>query len=349
MVTVSELNVGCRCRVTVEPAVEGYWPTCGRNPTRRDQVLPTPGLWTAAARPLLVADDSLKDNRELVIIDSSGRVVSKQVTWLEVTSDVELDQLTESRPRRSTATGPQDLVPVQPVSRSTCVVEFLLRAVRRRWTSRRDRGGTDRQRQLQDRTVHQRKEFQSRARERIMKLIDIMKAQLDEDRLLPGELPSLGIKDVRIADTLVHEHEDADGWLYAEVTLTYDAPSRRRSTAGHSPSKAYGPSKLPVDVLATLRKGRPVHYRRVEGLPGAVRGAGANGDVGPGEDGGLLRHPSWNGTTTRRTWPRGTGKPPIPADIAVLAFISGGKATIKMREYVERQRGALCLYDVVLF
>ena len=56
-------------------------------------------------------------------------------------------------------------------------------------------------------------------------MIDIVKARLDAktDSFLV-ELPSLGLRDVRIADTLVHEHERmlTDGF-YAEVTLSYDA------------------------------------------------------------------------------------------------------------------------------
>ncbi len=84
------------------------------------------------------------------------------------------------------------------------------------------------ERQLQDRTVRTSEQelFKARAREEgSVKLIDIVKARLDAktDSFLV-ELPSLGIKDVRIADELVHEHERmlTDGF-YAEVTLTYDA------------------------------------------------------------------------------------------------------------------------------
>ena len=87
------------------------------------------------------------------------------------------------------------------------------------------------ERQLQDRTVRTSDQelFKANARKKgSVKLIDLVKARLDPktDSFLV-ELSSLGLKDVRIADTLVHEHERmlTDGF-YAEVTLTYDAADR---------------------------------------------------------------------------------------------------------------------------
>src|SRR5688572_13975088 len=83
-------------------------------------------------------------------------------------------------------------------------------------------------RQLADRAVRAGEEelFKARAREKgSVKIIDIVKARLDTgtDSYLV-ELPSLRVKDVRISDRLVHEHERMlTGGFYAEVTLTYDA------------------------------------------------------------------------------------------------------------------------------
>src|SRR5436309_7041076 len=66
------------------------------------------------------------------------------------------------------------------------------------------------ERQLQDRTVRTSEQelIKARAREKgSVKLIDLVKARLDPktDSLLV-ELSSLGLKDVRMAETLVHEH-----------------------------------------------------------------------------------------------------------------------------------------------
>ena len=84
------------------------------------------------------------------------------------------------------------------------------------------------EKQLKDRTVRtgDQEIFKARARDTgPVKLIDLVKARLDtkNDRY-DVELPSLGLKDVRIADNLVREHERmlTDGF-YAEVTLSYDA------------------------------------------------------------------------------------------------------------------------------
>src|SRR5271166_1842474 len=84
------------------------------------------------------------------------------------------------------------------------------------------------ERQLQDRTVRTSEEelFKARAREKgSVKLIDLIKARLDpKNDCFLAELPSLTLRDVRIDDRQVHDHERmlTDGF-YAEVTLTYDA------------------------------------------------------------------------------------------------------------------------------
>lgn len=111
----------------------------------------------------------------------------------------------------------------------TYVVEFLLR----RYCASTDAQEIEEglaivERQLADRTVRTSDEelFKARAREQgSIKLIDIVRARLDAktDSLI-AELPSLAIRDVRIGDRLVKQHERmlTDGF-YAEVTLSYDA------------------------------------------------------------------------------------------------------------------------------
>ena len=81
------------------------------------------------------------------------------------------------------------------------------------------------ERQLQNRTVRTSDQelFKANARKKgSVKLIDIVKARLDSktDSFLV-ELPSLGIKDVRIVDTLVHEHERmlSDGFFVSSDRL----------------------------------------------------------------------------------------------------------------------------------
>ena len=115
----------------------------------------------------------------------------------------------------------------------TYVVEFLLGRYCATTDEREiEEGLAIVERQLADRTVRTGEEelFKTRARDRgSIKLIDIVKARLDAktDSLI-AELPSLALKDVRIDDGLVKQHERmlTDGF-YAEVTLGYDAAIER--------------------------------------------------------------------------------------------------------------------------
>jgi len=83
------------------------------------------------------------------------------------------------------------------------------------------------EKQLRDRTVRTGEEelFKARAKEHgSVKLIDIVRARLDtKNDCYVAELPSLAVRDVRIADDLVRENERmlTDGF-YAEVTVAYD-------------------------------------------------------------------------------------------------------------------------------
>ena len=117
------------------------------------------------------------------------------------------------------------------------------------------------ERQLADRTVRTGDEelFKARARDRgAIKLIDIVKARLDArtDSLI-AELPSLALRDVRIGDNLVKQHERmlTDGF-YAEVTLSYDAAiAQERKTGVPLPSTASGPFSFPRQTCWILSAG----------------------------------------------------------------------------------------------
>jgi len=209
-----------------------------------------------------------------------GAWCAKKPLTLEVTNSMELDHLDQLA--ASVFDGylvRKDLV--RRYSRQypvpTYVVEFLLG----RYCATVDEQEIDEglkivERQLQDRTVRTSEQelFKARAREKgSVKLIDLVKARLDAktDSFLV-ELSSLGVHDVRIADTLVHEHERmlTDGF-YAEVTLTYDAAiaEEKHGCVGHS-------EKGPLEV----------HDRRVERLSPSLHRLGAVCDVGPSEEGG---------------------------------------------------------------
>ena len=118
------------------------------------------------------------------------------------------------------------------------------------------------ERQLADRTVRTGEEelFKARARERgSIKLIDIVKARLDArtDSLI-AELPSLALRDVRIDDDLVQQHERmlTDGF-YAEVTLSYDASIAQEKNGRPFAIDSLRAIQLSkADVLDTLLRGR---------------------------------------------------------------------------------------------
>src|SRR5271165_1407932 len=118
------------------------------------------------------------------------------------------------------------------------------------------------EKQLQDRTVRTGEEelFKARAKEKgTIKLIDIIKARLDtRNDCHIAELPSLGIRDVRIGDDLVRDNERmlTDGF-YAEVTLSYDGIVAQET--GGRPFKVEGLRPIQLskpDVLDVLAAGR---------------------------------------------------------------------------------------------
>ena len=171
------------------------------------------------------------------------------------------------------------------------------------------------------------------------------------------ELSSLGLKDVRIVDILVHEHERmlSDGF-YAEVTLTYDATiveeKHGRPFAIES-LRAIQLSKS--DVLVTLTKGRE-RFTTSEWKDFLLRSVGMEPQSmsDRAKMVMLLRMIPFveRNYNLVELGPRGTGKSHLYQQISPYShLISGGKATVaKMFVNMSSgQRGLVCLYDVVCF
>jgi ATP-dependent Lon protease len=118
------------------------------------------------------------------------------------------------------------------------------------------------EKQLQDRTVRTGDEelFKARAKEAgSVKIIDLVRARLDaKNDCYLAELPSVTLKDVRIDDQLVRDHERmlTDGF-YAEVTLSYDGVIAQESGGRPFKIDALRPIQMSKsDVLDVLAKGR---------------------------------------------------------------------------------------------
>ena len=244
----------------------------------------------------------------------------------------------------------------------TYVVEFLLGRYCATTDEREiEEGLAIVERQLADRTVRTGDEelFKARARDRgAIKLIDIVRARLDArtDSLI-AELPSLGIKDVRVDDDLVKQHERmlTDGF-YAEVTLSYDATialEKNGRPFAIDSLRAIQLSK--ADLLDTLYRGRrtltseewkQLLLRSVGLEPGALSERA--------QLVALIRMAPFveRNYNMVELGPRGTGKSHLFQQISPYAhLISGGKATVA-KMFVNNatgQRGLVCQYDVVCF
>ena len=244
----------------------------------------------------------------------------------------------------------------------TYVVEFLLGRYCATTDEREiEEGLSIVERQLADRTVRTGDEelFKARARNRgAIKLIDIVRARLDArtDSLI-AELPSLGIKDVRVDDDLVKQHERmlTDGF-YAEVTLSYDATialEKNGRPFAIDSLRAIQLSK--ADLLDTLYRGRrtltseewrQLLLRSVGLEPGALSERA--------QIVALIRMAPFveRNYNMVELGPRGTGKSHLFQQISPYAhLISGGKATVA-KMFVNNangQRGLVCQYDVVCF
>ena len=244
----------------------------------------------------------------------------------------------------------------------TYVVEFLLGRYCATTDAREiEEGLAIVERQLADRTVRTGDEelFKARARDRgAIKLIDIVRARLDArtDSLI-AELPSLGIKDVRVDDDLVKQHERmlTDGF-YAEVTLSYDATialEKNGRPFAIDSLRAIQLSK--ADLLDTLYRGRrtltseewrQLLLRSIGLEPGALSERA--------QIVALIRMAPFveRNYNMVELGPRGTGKSHLFQQISPYAhLISGGKATVA-KMFVNNangQRGLVCQYDVVCF
>ncbi|EIC19842.1 protease Lon-related BREX system protein BrxL [Thiorhodovibrio frisius] len=217
------------------------------------------------------------------------------------------------------------------------------------------------QRQLASRTVKAGEEelFKARAREDgTVKLIDLISARLDAktDAYL-ANLPSLQLKDVRIAPEMLREHERLlTGGFYAEVTLSYDS-----SIAQEAHGRPFGIDALRAiqlsrrDVLEVLAKARE-RLTTAEWKDFLLRSVGLEPDQfnERAKDALLLRMVPFveRNYNLVELGPRGTGKSHLFQQVSPYAhLISGGKATVA-KMFVNNasgQRGLVCQYDVVCF
>jgi ATP-dependent Lon protease len=245
----------------------------------------------------------------------------------------------------------------------TYVVEFLLGRYCATTNDKEIAEGLDIvERQLKDRTVRTGEEelFKSRAKEKgSVKLIDIIKARLDaQNDCYVAELPSLALRDVRIDDQLVREHERmlTDGF-YAEITLTYTSSIAQEY--GGRPFKVDSPLR-PIqmsksDALDVLFTGRRAFDTRqwVDLLLRSI-GLEPSGFDERAKRVALLRTVPFveRNYNMVELGPRGTGKSHLFQQISPYAhLISGGKATVAKMfvNMATGQRGLVCQYDVVCF
>jgi ATP-dependent Lon protease len=217
------------------------------------------------------------------------------------------------------------------------------------------------QAQLADRTVRAGEEelFKARARERgSVRLIDLVTARLDakSDSYL-ATLPSLRLNDVRIADTMVKNHERMlTGGFYAEIELGYDATIAQER--GGRPFEVLNLREIQLstrDILDKVAAGR-TQLTTVEWKALLLRSVGLEpGTLSPrAQDAILLRMvPFVEGNYNMvELGPRGSGKSHLFQQVSPYAhLVSGGKATVA-RMFVNMangQRGLVCQYDVVCF
>ncbi|MBY5586801.1 protease Lon-related BREX system protein BrxL [Rhizobium leguminosarum] len=217
------------------------------------------------------------------------------------------------------------------------------------------------QSQLSDRTVRAGEEelFKSRARDRgSVRIIDIVTARLDAktDSYL-ATLPSLRLNDVRIADTIVHDHERMlTGGFYAEVELGYDASIAQEK--GGRPFEVMNLREIQLstrDILDKIAVGR-AQLTIADWKNFLLRSVGLEPErlSQRAQDAMLLRMVPFVEANYNivELGPRGTGKSHLFQQVSPYAhLVSGGKATVA-RMFVNMsngQRGLVCQYDVVCF
>ncbi|MDI9586054.1 MAG: protease Lon-related BREX system protein BrxL [Acidobacteriota bacterium] len=217
------------------------------------------------------------------------------------------------------------------------------------------------ERQLTERAVRAGEEelFKARARERgAVKIIDIITARLDaKTDTYVATLPSLQIKDVRIAADLVSKHDRMlTGGFYAEVELEYDASIAQEASG--RPFGVRGLREIQLsrrDVLDDLIRGREL-FNTEEWKRFLIRSIGLEPEqLSPrAQDIVLLRMVPFveRNYNMVELGPRGTGKSHLFQQISPYShLVSGGKATVA-RMFVNNangQRGLVCQYDVVCF
>ncbi|MBP8951883.1 MAG: protease Lon-related BREX system protein BrxL [Armatimonadetes bacterium] len=217
------------------------------------------------------------------------------------------------------------------------------------------------ERQLTERAVRAGEEelFKARARERgAVKIIDIITARLDaKNDTYVATLPSLQIKDVRIAADLVSKHDRMlTGGFYAEVELEYDASIAQEASG--RPFGVRGLREIQLsrrDVLDDLIRGREL-FNTEEWKRFLIRSIGLEPEqLSPrAQDIVLLRMVPFveRNYNMVELGPRGTGKSHLFQQISPYShLVSGGKATVA-RMFVNNangQRGLVCQYDVVCF
>ena len=244
----------------------------------------------------------------------------------------------------------------------TYVVEFLLgRYCASTNEQEISEGLTIVEKQLQDRTVRTGEEelFKARAKEQgSVKLIDLVKARLDtRNDCYIAELPSLGVRDVRIGGDLVRDNERmlTDGF-YAEVNLIYDGIVAQENSGRPFGIESLRPIQMSKsDVLDVFCAGRE-KYTTEEWKNLLIRSIGLEPSAldEAAKRVALLRMIPFveRNYNLVELGPRGTGKSHLFQQISPYAhLISGGKATVA-KMFVNNasgQRGLVCQYDVVCF
>ena len=217
------------------------------------------------------------------------------------------------------------------------------------------------ERQLKDRTVRTGDEelFKANARDHgPVKIIDIIRARLDaRNDCYVAELPSLALKDVRIADQLVREHERmlTDGF-YGEVTISYDSLIAQQQNGRPFAIDAIRPIQMSKsDVLDVLARGREA-FSLDEWIDFLLRSIGLEPTAlsDRAKRVALVRMIPFveRNFNLVELGPRGTGKSHLFQQISPYShLISGGKATVAKMfvNMANGQRGLVCHYDVVCF
>ena len=217
------------------------------------------------------------------------------------------------------------------------------------------------ERQLKDRTVRTGDEelFKANARDHgQVKIIDIIRARLDaRNDCYVAELPSLALKEVRIDDQLVREHERmlTDGF-YGEVTLSYDSLIAQQQNGRPFAIDAIRPIQMSKsDVLDVLASGREA-FSLGEWIDFLLRSIGLEPMTlsARAKQVSLVRMIPFveRNFNLVELGPRGTGKSHLYQQISPYShLISGGKATVAKMfvNMANGQRGLVCHYDVVCF